>query len=136
METTNTITTYFGKGEYAITSKNISKLTKAVRDFSETGKWKWCLVDCLGIKADGSKAKRFDEVITEISTKEGCEELYIAMTDYVVPSVEITRTFKTSSNSSEKNIQELERLASTLPATVVLDTLFGDEAQSVYAHIA
>ena len=60
------VVTIYGKGEYALTSKNIEKLTTQLVTFNSTREWKWGLVDVLGVKKDGSKAKRFEQVITSL----------------------------------------------------------------------
>ena len=72
---------YFGKGEYAVTSDNIDRLAKTTTDFIETGVWKWQLVDCLGIKKDGSIAARYNQIIAALSNSEDpkCQALVESM---------------------------------------------------------
>ena len=62
-EISNQVTTYFGKGEYAITSKNAGNLAEAVHQYRNDGGWKWALQDCLGIKIDGTLSPRFDNIL-------------------------------------------------------------------------
>jgi len=141
MEKTNTtpITIHFGKGEYAVTSKNVERLEKAVNEFTETGVWKWMLVDCLGIKADGTVGKRYDDVVAGIKNVPACNGLYTALTNYKAPTVEITRTHRaTAGSSSQKNMDEIKRIAETIPAQDLFTAILGDEemAREVIQAIA
>ena len=58
---------YYGKGEYALTGKNIIRLTKTVVDYNNNNIWKWQLQDVLGIKGDGKLGVRFNLIKTELA---------------------------------------------------------------------
>lgn len=98
-----TIEVYFGKGEYAITSKNVDKLIATVDEF-EKGNWKWAMVDCLGVQLkDGGvvKTKRHTDVIKalESSPIEKCRELSSRLVNLIIPE---TITKATRATSEER----------------------------------
>ena len=110
MENTNsTFTVHYGKGEYAITSANVDRLTKAVDHFNQTAEWKWNLQDCLGINQDGKLGKRFEEIKKSLATIEepAIQKLLVAMSAVVAHEAsEIKKVTKVS--STEKAARQTE----------------------------
>jgi hypothetical protein len=117
MENTNsTFTVHYGKGEYAITSANVDRLTKAVDHFNQTAEWKWSLQDCLGINQDGKLGKRFEEIKKSLATIEepAIQNLLTAMSAVVVHEAsEIKKVTKTSSVERENRRTEVFGILST-----------------------
>ena len=63
----------FGTGEFAITTKNIGKLTEGLKQYNESHIWKWALYDSIGINKNGKFGKKFEEVkntFSEMNTPE------------------------------------------------------------------
>ena len=62
------VTSYYGTGEYAVTSKNIDRLVEKLDAFNkDITKWQWALVDVLGIKKDRQHTGRFEKVYAALN---------------------------------------------------------------------
>lgn len=99
---------YFGKGEYAITSANTGKLVAAVKEFTEKGIWKWCLVDCLGIKANGEFTARFAAILAAEGVPAELKEAMIKVKERKAPIVRATG--RGSRIATEKKREVVEAL--------------------------
>jgi len=64
---TTTITVFYGKGEYAITSANVDRLIRHAQDYIEKSIWKWSIQDNLGFQKKGVKTKRYDEIVAQLA---------------------------------------------------------------------
>ena len=135
------VETFFGKGEYALTSKNTAKLINHVRNYNATGKWVWALVDCIGIRQDGKFGNRYHAILGDPVVNEKCPELIEVMKQ--VPErkpEEIKRTYRDSYPNAQPvdkkaaALQGLKRASEELSADEMLKELLGEEMAKEILH--
>lgn len=102
----------FGKGEYALTPRNLQKLVSNCKDFQAAGhKWVWALQDNLGIKPTGERGDRFHQIQAALKDSKHPDvvALLAAMNDCPV-NVIPTRTLRpTAPLGPRKGISNTQR---------------------------
>ena len=105
MENTQSVEVIFGKGCFALTTKNIASCTKALKAYKANKTWTWSVQDTLCITMSGKKSPRFDSLLKtlEARTDDASMALALELTDVVpVPEAELTRNRRIATNSPEK----------------------------------
>ena len=96
--------TLFGTGEFAITVKNIVRLTEALKEYNESNIWKWSLYDSIGINKNGKSGKKFEEVKATFSEMETAEaKAFSAELNKVVAKEESQIVYNQRPSSEEKS---------------------------------
>ena len=108
MEQAKNVEVIFGKGCFALTSKNIDSCIKAAIAYRDSKKWTWSIQDTLCITMKGKYSPRFASLVATLASRSDdakCMELLeILNTITPIEEAELVRNRKVS--SAEKSAEK------------------------------